>query len=172
MEHSILAVVLALAAYFDYREDKIPNRICFAGSVGGLLTVLFQQGLPAGAERCAWALGIFLCLFPLWRLHIMGAGDIKLIMTGAILLGTDSIRFLLASGVCIGLHALFIMISRKNYYKRMALFFRYVLDCWTHKELEPYPFEAEKDAADGGIRISYGLFVGHLLAMMIGMYHL
>ena len=170
MQWLVLGVTLIFAAYFDYKTDRIPNIICLAGSVAGLTTFWYSHGLYDSLWNFIWVTGIFLCLFPLWRVGAIGAGDIKLIMTAGMSLGKETIPFLICSGSCIGLHAMIIMLKRKNYFKRMTLFFQYGLGCWTEKRIKPYPFEYKKDAADGGIRITYGLLAGHFLAMALKMY--
>ena len=35
----------------------------------------------------------------------------------------------------------------------------------------PYPFDREKDWEEGGIKVSYGLLAGHLMATLLGIYH-
>ena len=83
------------------------------------------------------------------------------------MLGKDSISFLMYAGVCLGIHSCILLIGRKNYFQRMTLFFQYVADCVEYRKLLPYPFDREKDWQEGGIRISYGLLAGHLLAAMM-----
>ena len=170
VERVILGVILILAACFDYRDDRIPNKLCLSGSAAGMIVVLYGQGILDGLFHLVWVAGLCVCLFPLWMLRVAGAGDVKLMMTVGVLLGRSTIPFLICSGACLGLHAIVIMLLRKSYFRRMAVFFRYAMECWSERKLKPYPFEKKRDAADGGIRISYGLLAGHLLAMVTGMY--
>lgn len=170
MERVILGVILIVAACFDYRDDRIPNKLCLIGSAAGMAAVLYGQGISDGLFHFIWAIGLCVCLFPLWMLRVAGAGDVKLVMSAAVILGRSMIPFLICSGACLGLHALAIMFARKNYFRRMSFFFCYVMECWSERKLKPYPFEKKRDVADGGIRISYGLLAGHLLAMVTGMY--
>lgn len=170
MEHCLLAATLMIAAIYDHREDRIPNLLCILGSLFGMAAVLYRQGITAGICHSLWAVGICVVFVPLWLMRAVGAGDIKLMMSAGVLLGGDSISFLLFSGGCMGIQALISMVVRKNYFTRMNTFFRYAMECWTLRQWKPYPFEYEKDGTEGGIRLSYSLLAGHLLAMLLGVY--
>jgi prepilin peptidase CpaA len=94
---SILAVLLASAAWSDFKHHRIPNSIVFSGVVAGvLLNSLLAPGLgfaskyAPGAGGFAFALGGLglglACLLPFYLLRAMGAGDVKLMaMVGAFL---------------------------------------------------------------------------------------
>lgn len=94
---SVLAVLLASAAWSDFRRHRIPNSIVFSGVLLGiLLNSLLAPGLgfasrySPGAGGLAFALGGLglglACLLPFYLLRAMGAGDVKLMaMVGAFL---------------------------------------------------------------------------------------
>lgn len=166
----MLGVILMIAVYYDYRQSRIPNFLCLAGIAAGMIEILIFHGMRDGCSRFLWAGGLFLCFFPLWLWKAVGGGDVKLLVTAGLLLGRDSVSFLLCAGICIGIHALGLMVIRKNYFKRLTLFFRYVMECVEQKRMMPYPFDSRRDGKDGGIRISYGLLAGHLLAVLTGIY--
>ena len=171
MNRIILGVMLILAVYYDSKENRIPNRLCGAGILAGILWILHSCGDGTGAAAVVWACGMLVCFFPLWVLRVLGGGDVKLLVAAGLLLGDDSISFLICSGICAGIHALILMICRKNSVHRLTVFLRYVKECAALRILKPYPFDRERDYMDGGIRLSYGLMMGHLIAMITGMYH-
>jgi prepilin peptidase CpaA len=94
---SILAMLLASAAWSDFKHHRIPNSIVFSGVVAGVaLNSLLAHGLgfaskyAPGAGGFAFALGGLglglACLLPFYLLRAMGAGDVKLMaMVGAFL---------------------------------------------------------------------------------------
>ena len=170
MEQAILTTVLLLAVYQDSVRNKIPNHLCAAGMLSGILYFVCFQGMKVCVEHCIWAAGWMLVFFVLWRFKIFGGGDVKLIVTSGLLLGENSIPFLMCGGICMGIHAFGLMIFRKNYIRRMTIFVNYVLACIEQRKWIPYPFDRNKEYADGGIRLSYGLAAGHFVAMLMGLY--
>ena len=170
MNRAVLGVVLFLAAYYDYRKNRIPNWLCAFGMAAGMFGALYSLGLKDGALHLLWAAGLFFCFFPLWCLRVIGGGDVKLAMTAALFLGRNCIPFFVSAGVCLGIHAIVLMIGRKNYLRRMTIFVQYMMECLNQRKIKPYPFDLGKDYKDGGIRVSYGFLAGHLMAVLLGMY--
>jgi len=170
MNHIILGVVLIAAAAYDSRQNRIPNSLCIAALAAGVCFLLFQGSMKEGLMHLLWGAGLFLFLFPLWIMRAVGGGDVKLFLTAGFLLGGDSMPFIICAGMCTGMHAFLLMIGRKNYFKRMKQLMEYVLECFVQKKWKPYPFDCKTDYKDGGIRISYGLLAGHILAWALGMH--
>jgi len=112
-----LLLFLALAVAEDLRSRRIPNSIILAGTATALAfqaVVPHGAGLfhsPFGSIGLLASLGGFavgLCaLLPLYALHAMGAGDVKLMaMAGAFLGAADTAAAVLASLLAGGLLAL------------------------------------------------------------------
>jgi len=81
--------LLALAAWTDWRERRIPNMVSVVLLAAGLAwhtflmagDGLFAPSLAGGLGISASAIGAlvaFACLFPLYLLRALGAGDVKL----------------------------------------------------------------------------------------------
>ena len=81
--------LLAMAAWTDYRERRIPNAICVVLLAAGLLwhaftmdgDGLFAPSLAGGLSISTSAIGALAALaglFPLYVLRVLGAGDVKL----------------------------------------------------------------------------------------------
>lgn len=98
---AILLALLSAAAWFDVRLHRIPNKLVFGGA---LLALLLHLVLPQGAGFVSTmpgglglldalaglgiGLGVF---FPLYCLHVMGAGDVKLMAMVGAYLGSEQI---------------------------------------------------------------------------------
>jgi prepilin peptidase CpaA len=94
----LLVTLLAVAAFIDVREHRIPNALTIPGAVLALLLA----HLPGGSVTSALgglAVGLAVAL-PLYGLHAMGAGDVKLMgMVGAFLGTGDMVGAALVSFV-------------------------------------------------------------------------
>ena len=73
-----LALIVAVAAYFDIRYQRIPNGVTFGGAAAGLALHSYLGGLEALGSGLG-GLGLGLALFlPFYVRGAMGAGDVKL----------------------------------------------------------------------------------------------
>lgn len=91
---ALLVVLLMLAAFIDVRTFRIPNWLTYGGAVIGLA---FGAAIQWRLLGPLWALDGFLwslgglaaglaLMLPMYALHVMGAGDVKLMaMVGAFL---------------------------------------------------------------------------------------
>jgi prepilin peptidase CpaA len=108
-----LFVLLVAAAVADVRHQRIPNRLTLGGLAFGLAYSTVEPFW--GGHGFLWSLagagGGFAVLFPLWLLHLTGAGDVKLMAMAGSLLGLHAVPLALvgtfaAGGVCAILYAL------------------------------------------------------------------
>lgn len=83
----LLLGLLLPAAWFDIRSRCIPNALCLAGCVAGLLLALAQGGTPLGASLLGMMLAFSLAI-PLWLCRWLGAGDVKLLAAVGALAGS------------------------------------------------------------------------------------
>lgn len=82
-----LAALVVVAAVYDLRDRRIPNRLILSGAFVGLIlqgTLSAEDGIIAAAA--GFAVG-FLLLLPGFLLRFTGAGDVKLLGTLGIYLG-------------------------------------------------------------------------------------
>lgn len=80
----LLAVHLAAAVYWDFRERRIPNKVVLSGLLAALIFHAAASGLSGLGMAMAGALTGLLVLLPVNLLRLMGAGDVKLMaMAGA-----------------------------------------------------------------------------------------
>ena len=79
MREVVLSALLAAAAFYDTKQKRIPNSIILSGW-GMALFVNFRQSGGGGIFFSILAAAVtIVVLFPLFCIHAMGAGDIKLL---------------------------------------------------------------------------------------------
>jgi prepilin peptidase CpaA len=87
----VLATLVALAAWSDFRTRKIPNRITVSGAALGLALQVWYGGLHGALisiEGAALGLGILIVFFVAGG---MGAGDVKLFGAVGALVGPQAL---------------------------------------------------------------------------------
>lgn len=138
----VLLIFLTAAAFFDYFQDRVPNALIRLGILTVLVGGLGQwiEGIAGGSlggqlllEKWVGLLlrtgGVFLVFFLLYRLGMIGAGDVKLFaLSAAMLEKEDCIPFLLASMLFAGAAAAGRLILDKNAGERLYYFCSYVAE--------------------------------------------
>lgn len=105
---SLVAAVAVGAAWFDWRERRIPNWI----TLGGFLLAFLVQDWRTAAAGAGVALAIHL---PLWLLRATGGGDVKLMAAlGAGLGLSDWLHFFLINAVLGGVAALLVVLRDRS----------------------------------------------------------
>lgn len=108
---SALAIsLLTLIGYGDWRNRRIPNKLCLAIAALGLVG-LFVAGDPLGAAyTVGLASAIFCAAFILFACGVFGGGDAKLITATVLLIGyrhlIDFLFLMSLFGAALGIFAL------------------------------------------------------------------
>lgn len=139
IKYLVIFIVLVISILFDLKYDKIPNKaICF-----GVVVILGGIIHNYSYEYAIFSLGgmIFplICLFPLFYFHMLGAGDIKLLVViggffgwkGALSCVVLSIFF----GAIISIYKLY---KYQLFRERFAYFFHYTKLYMQTGERRPY----------------------------------
>lgn len=86
---TLLLCLLLAAVYFDVRTFRIPNRLILFGTGLGVL----YRGLSPGEQTLFYYLlsmaGIFFALIPVYKLHAIGGGDVKLLSVCSLFSGWE-----------------------------------------------------------------------------------
>jgi len=168
----ILLVVLLGGAWYDLREQRIPNWWCAAACLcGACLTWVWA---PEGQKL--WQpvfygirlLAVVVIWFPLFRLRMIGAGDVKLMALMAGYLGFVTSAHAVLYGFLIGAVLAFLkMLICRNLRQRLSYFFAYIKRLFLTKEALPY-YQASRDGK--GIVIPMGVcLLGGYMWYLIGM---
>ncbi len=111
----VLILLLVIAAIYDLRSHRIPNRLVLAGLLFG---AIYNTAFPPTPHDSVLfplsGVGLALLVFlPLYLMRAMGAGDVKLMaMAGAFLGPTDIFYAMLASMVTGGIFALCYVLAK------------------------------------------------------------
>jgi prepilin peptidase CpaA len=89
-----LLIILALAAYWDVRERRIPNWSAAAAALLSLAIVLQSQGPMEALWGFATGMAMLVAGYILYAIKWIGAGDAKLFAAVAILAGWDDLGLL------------------------------------------------------------------------------
>lgn len=158
-----LIVFLFFSVVMDLRTDHIRNEWILVGLAAGILSMLRDFSWEA-AGNCVF--GMLIPLILLWipfRMHGIGAGDIKLFMVIGAFFGVADIlsciffSFLLAAGV-----SLFRLFRLKQIRTSLGDCFRYFQQIILLKQIVPYP-----GRTNSGHRIHFspGILLGMLAVL-------
>ena len=151
------------ALLFDLRSGRIPNAIPAASVLAALIARISLQGPGVLGSALAGLFLPFALLFPLFRLGMTGAGDVKLLMAlGSWLSVPALLRLLFLSLVFGGLFSLLLMLRRGNLRTRFRYFLTYLRSLPGRSGRVRY---VERGALpkDAGIRLAVPVFFGVLI---------
>ena len=172
MDKILLFVLLGIGVISDYRTDKISNWLCLPGGIMGFFLIWRQEGSVGIEDAIVGMLAIMGILIPLWVLHVIGGGDVKLMMMASCYLGTYVLKLLAISAVCSAIYGIFLLGRRRNLRRRMGLLVAYCQECVLARTIRPYPFDKneKEDREDGGIHISYAVLAGYVIGIIMSVF--
>ncbi|HJV84024.1 MAG TPA: prepilin peptidase [Noviherbaspirillum sp.] len=126
---ALLCALLVAATWSDIRRYRIPNALVYGGALLGLAlnTFLpegngFASALPGalGWRMALYGLGLGLAIMlPLYMLHAMGAGDVKLVAMIGAFLGPHAIVYVIAFMMLAGGLLAIVYTLRTGSFRRM-----------------------------------------------------
>lgn len=175
VDSGLLLVILMVGAWYDVREQRIPNWWCALACIFGL----FLTWRRAPGEERIWPLALYgvrlltvtAVWFPLFRLRMIGAGDVKLMAIIVGFLGFKTGAIVIWYGFFIGaVLALLKMLVCRNLRRRLTFFFAYIRRLFLTKEPVPY-YQASRDGKNAVIPMALcllGGYVWHVIKMWMG----
>ena len=110
-----MTLILTASSVSDLREYRIPNIWILLGWLTGLVFRLHREGADGLLQGIICLVGSIILLWPLVRLHAVGAGDIKLLSVVAVFYG---MAFWVRTGILFvflaGIVSMVQMICKKN----------------------------------------------------------
>lgn len=123
----VLVLLLFIAAVFDGIKGRIPNVLLIFGALFGIFRLLYYRDFLSCLP------GILLpmiLLFPLYRIGVLGAGDIKLFGVLGFYFPFMENCFCIFIAFVLGAAAsIFYFIRHENFYERMSYLFSYLKKC-------------------------------------------
>ena len=147
-----ILLFLIMAAIYDYRDFKIPNKLNGAGA----LITLVLAGV-SGMKAADMMIGVLVVLIScglLFYIGCLGGGDVKLLMVCAISIGR--------------IYAVIFLWKRKNFHLRLFRLFQYVTQCKDNKRLLMYETENGNLMKDGMIHFSFGILAAYMICLLGG----
>ncbi len=120
VERFILFIIILIAAMFDIKTRRIPNKLVFSGT---LAAIAFHTFYPSGIGALNSVEGLavgFASLLPLYMMRAMGAGDVKLMAMVGTFLGPASALGAVITTFIVGGVLAILAATRNKSLQRMA----------------------------------------------------
>lgn len=165
----VLVLLLLFAAVWDFYKGKIPNVLIIIGCCYGMIRLLYYGNILKHIPGIIFPLVI---LFPLYKIGVMGAGDLKLLSVLGFYFPFLELIFCIFMAFLLGaFHSLFALIRYENFYERMTYLFSYLKECFCLGRFRYYYLDSggNRDADFGQdnskIHFSIPIFISVLLHM-------
>ena len=143
----VLVLLLLLAAIWDYYRGKIPNVFIFIGCFYGVIRLLLV------GEVFRFIPGIIfpvIVLFPLFKIGVLGAGDIKLFSVLGFYFPFMEVLFCIFMSFLLGAFISIIsFIHYENFGERMTYLFSYLKECLCQGYFRYYYLDSKGKAISG-----------------------
>lgn len=154
---------LVFIAVYDVRTNKIKNQGILCLYLFGLLFRLQDFQLANLSQVAINLLLPIILLYPLFLLHVLGAGDIKLFSAIGLFLNTNSLLYWIGYSFVLGaLIGLALLLYRGELVASMKRLYGYLLEAaYCFPELKPY--SKEENFQKNVIHFSVAMALGYLL---------
>lgn len=159
---TILFLLLLLAALLDALWGKIPNWLNITGYLVGVVFTCYTLSFLDAIQRIVVSLVIFICMYLLFAIGCMGAGDVKLLMVLSMYASLkEFLVILMISFVLAAAFSLCKMIKYNILWLRLALFASYLQKCVQSRKVLPYVNSV--DAWQAKIHMAGPIFIGYCI---------
>ena len=158
-----LCLLLAAACSYDYRDRRIPNGLILLTAVAGAVWRLWKEGLSGAFSWLAAGVLVMVLLYPLFKIGVIGAGDVKLLgMTAGYLPSGKILYFLFFSLLVAAMISLIKMWKEKNFGRRWKYLAAYLEEVSRSGRLQLY-LKKKEDRSTAGICLSGPILLSVLL---------
>ena len=120
----VLVLLLFWSAVWDFYKGKIPNVLILTGCCYGLIRMIYYQDVVKSIPGILFPI---IVLFPLYKIGVIGAGDIKLFsMLGFYISFTETIFCIYVTFVLGSVLSIISFIHHGNFTERMIYLFSYL----------------------------------------------
>ena len=165
----VLCVFLIVVCLYDYRWRRIPNLLLIMMALTGAGISVYHGGFR-GVGFCLLQMsGVMLILYPLFKISVLGAGDVKLFGVCSGYLPYQKILFFLFVSLAFAAFASLIkFIREKNALERFSYFCEYVMEVWNSGTWHLY-IEDNRERVANSICLA-GPILGSMLLYWGGIY--
>lgn len=141
----VIFVFLLIACYQDYKHGKIRNWLIYAGFIWSIYQRWILYGPKGLIGLVEGILCVFIITYPLFKLGMLGAGDVKLFAVCAGSMGLkEGLIFLGCTFLAAAVLSLIKMLYHRNFLQRFRYFFNYVKQAVDTRCLTMYVYYSEK----------------------------
>lgn len=152
----LLLIMIGAGVWYDLHSYRIPNEVILIGFGAGLIYRCWEGDVAKGAIGLLLPI---LLLYPLFYIHALGAGDIKLFAVIGMFLGYPDIFYFIISAFFFGAGLSVIQIVRYgNLKSRMYYFICYISNYLRTKKVEAYYME-DRDGRQPVIHFSLAILL-------------
>lgn len=140
VEFVILGSVLTIAVYYDITVGKIPNKLLIISLLGLIINIITNNKVKnAPFDYILGLIFPFISLFILFRIRVLGSGDIKLLSLMGAFIGIGRIlQVFMYTAISAVIYGIILMIVQKSIYSRFKSLFRYAVSFLKTGNLENY----------------------------------
>lgn len=165
MLYVYLLTMEAAAVCCDLRTGKIPNPLTAGGMIMGAAYQWSVKGPPGMGSFAAGVLLPLLTLGCLHYFHMLGAGDIKLLMAAGAFLGpSECLNCMFLSFLCAAAASAVILARQRIFMHRLRYFCQYLQNYIQSGKWTPYIKQTKGEAC---LHFSVPVFAGTILLMIL-----
>lgn len=137
----VLILLLFFAAAWDFYRGKIPNILIVTGGCYGLIRLFLYQDIMVHIPGIVFPIAV---LFPIYKIGVIGAGDIKLFsLLGFYFTFMETIFCIFTAFVIGAVISVISFIRYDNFVERMTYLFSYLKECLTLGHFRYYYLDSE-----------------------------
>ena len=137
----VLVLLLFFAAIWDFYQGKIPNILILAGGCYGLIRLFLYQDMMVHVPGIIFPIVV---LFPIYKIGVIGAGDIKLFsLLGFYFTFMETIFCIFTAFVIGAVISAISFIRYDNFVERMTYLFSYLKESLTLGYFRYYYLDSE-----------------------------
>lgn len=124
----ILVLLSLLAAVMDFYKSKIPNFLVLTGCCYGLIRMIYYHDVLKSIPGILFPI---IVLFPLYKIGVLGAGDIKMFsMIGFYFTFVETLFCIFTAFVLGAVFSMVSMVRYENFTERITYLFSYIRECF------------------------------------------
>lgn len=156
-------MLLAAACGYDYRDRRIPNKLVLLTGAAGAVWRFWKQGLSGAFSWLAACALVMALLYPLFKIGVIGAGDVKLLgVTAGCLPPGKILYFLFFSLLIAAILSLIKMWKEKSFGRRWRYLAAYLEEVSRSGRPQLY-LKQKEDRTAAGICLSGPILLSVLL---------